>query len=221
VPVEAQPAARIALWDWPVRLCHWLFVLLIPLAWWTAEEHMFDWHLRIGILMLALLVFRIIWGFVGSSTARFANFLRGPAAASSYLRGQWPETLGHNPIGGWSAAALLTLMLVQVGLGLFATDEDGLASGPLNPWVSFEAGERIKDLHEANFNLLLAFIAVHVAAILFYAAVKRTNLVAPMITGWVAKPRSESMRAAPHRRAALAAVAALAFAYWIFLGAPT
>jgi cytochrome b len=218
---NAERSARTAIWDWPVRLCHWLFVLLIPLAWWTAEEHMFDWHLRIGILMLALLVFRIIWGFVGSSTARFANFLRGPSAALSYMRGQWPEKLGHNPIGGWSAGALLVLMVVQVGLGLFATDEDGLASGPLNAWVSFDTGEQIKDLHEANFNILLAFIALHVAAIIFYAVVKRTNLVLPMITGWMAKAGGESMRAAPRGHAALAAAAALAFAYWIFLGAPT
>ena len=213
--------SRVAIWDWPVRICHWLFVLLIPLAWWTAEEHMFDWHLRIGMLMLLLLVFRLIWGLIGSSTARFSNFLKGPGAVMSYLRGTWDKRVGHNPLGALSVVALLGAMLLQVGLGLFATDEDGLSSGPLNHHVGYEIGEKITDLHELNFNLLLAVIAVHVGAILFYTFVKRNRLVRPMVTGvGDAEAATEPMRRVRKWRAFLALFLAWAFAGWIFAGAP-
>jgi cytochrome b len=215
------PSARVAIWDWPVRICHWSFVLLIPLAWWTAEEHMFDWHLRIGIALLLLLLFRLIWGLVGSSTARFATFLRGPRAALAYVRGRPTGRIGHNPLGGWSVAALLAAMLLQVGLGLFATDDDGLQSGPLNHFVDYDTAERITDLHEANFNILLALIGLHIAAILFYAIVKRDDLVRPMVTGRGKAPAgAEPMRPASMIRFVIAAALACAFTWWVFLGAP-
>jgi len=215
------PSGRVAIWDWPVRICHWSFVLLIPLAWWTAEEHMFDWHLRIGLVLLLLLVFRLIWGLVGSSTARFATFLRGPRAALAYLRGQPTGRIGHNPLGGWSVAALLAVMLLQLGLGLFATDDDGLASGPLNHLVDYDTADRITDLHAANFNILLALIGLHLAAILFYALVKRDDLVRPMLTGRGKAPAgAEPMRPASIIRFFIAAACAFAFTWWIFLGAP-
>jgi cytochrome b len=215
------PSARVAIWDWPVRICHWLFVLLIPLAWWTAEKHMFDWHLRIGLTLLMLLVFRLIWGVIGSSTARFASFLRGPRAAFAYVRGRSVKRIGHNPLGGWSVAALLAAMLLQVGLGLFATDEDGLESGPLNHLVGYDRAERISDLHAANFNILLALIGLHLAAILFYAIVKRDDLVRPMVTGRGKGPAgAEPMRPASALRVVIAATCAFAFTWWIFEGAP-
>jgi cytochrome b len=214
-------SGRVAIWDWPVRICHWLFVLLIPLAWWTAEEHMFDWHLRIGIALLLLLVFRLIWGLVGSSTARFATFLRGPHDALAYVRGRPTGRIGHNPLGGWSVVALLAAMLLQLGLGLFATDDDGLDSGPLNHLVDYDTAERITDLHEANFNILLALIGLHVAAILFYAIVKRDDLVRPMVTGRGKAPAgAEPMRPASMIRFAIAAGVAFAFTWWVFEGAP-
>ncbi|MDT9600619.1 cytochrome b/b6 domain-containing protein [Sphingosinicella rhizophila] len=219
--MASAPANRIAIWDWPVRICHWLFVLLIPLAWWTAEEHMFDWHLRVGMLMLLLLVFRLIWGLIGSSTARFADFLKGPGSVLRYVRGGWPRRIGHNPLGGWSVAALLGVMMIQVGLGLFATDDDGLSYGPLNHFVSYETAEQITELHEANFNILLALIAVHIGAILFYALVKREGLVRPMLTGrGEAAASVEPMRRVGKWRALLALFLAWAFAGWIFAGAP-
>jgi cytochrome b len=217
----SDSSARVAIWDWPVRICHWLFVLLIPLAWWTAEEHMFDWHLLIGIALLLLLVFRLIWGLVGSSTARFATFLGGPRTAFAYVRGRSTKQIGHNPLGGWSVVALLAAMLVQVGLGLFATDDDGLESGPLNHLVDYDTAERITELHEATFNVLLALIGLHIAAILFYAIVKRDDLVRPMVTGRGKGPAgAEPMRPASLVRFAIAATLACAFTWWIFFGAP-
>lgn len=214
---------KVRIWDWSTRLVHWLFVLLIPAAWWTAEEHLFDWHRRIGYVLLALLIFRLIWGFIGSSTARFAAFLKGPGAALRYVRGldTDPRRIGHNPLGGWSVIAMLLLLVVQVGLGLFAIDVDGLESGPLTDLVSFETAREMAELHETVFNLLLAAIALHIGAILFYALVKRNNLVQPMLTGTgMAAPGTEPMRAASALRAIVTLIVAGAVAWWISRGAP-
>lgn len=212
----------VAIWDWPVRICHWLFVLLIPLAWWTAEEHMFEWHQRIGLALLTLLVFRLIWGLIGSSTARFTSFIHGPAAILRYVRGGAPNAIGHNPLGGLSVAALLLAMTVQVGLGLFATDDDGMESGPLNHLIGYEAAETVSELHELNFNIILGLVALHVGAILFYAVVKRSNLLAPMITGVGQAERDvEPMRPGAKHLLAAAIVVAFAFTWWVWQGAPT
>jgi cytochrome b len=224
MPDEASARGRRArVWDWPTRIAHWLFVLLIPLAWWTAEEDAFDWHRRIGYLLLALILFRLLWGFFGSSTARFANFLRGPIATWRYVRGsdRLPERVGHNPLGGWSVVALLAVMLLQVGLGLFAVDVDGLESGPLSDAIGFDAGRIAADLHELNFNLLLAFIGLHIVAILFYLFVRRRNLVGPMVTGSMASDeRIEEMAPAAWPRLLLTTLAAGAATWWISAGAP-
>ena len=223
--MAAQPETfapvRIAIWDWPVRIGHWLFVLLIPLAWWTAEEHIFDWHFRIGMLMLILLVFRLIWGFIGSSTALFSGFLAGPRTTIAYVRGRWNKRIGHNPLGGWSVMALLLALCVQVGLGLFASHDDGLDTGPLNHLVGYDMGEEIAELHEANFNIVLALIALHVGAILYYALVKRDEIVRPMVTGkGKAELGAEPMRPASAPRLVIALIAAIGFGWWIFAGAP-
>ena len=212
---------RIAVWDRPLRLIHWLFVILIPLAWWTAEEDHFEWHFRIGIVLLILLVFRLVWGFIGSSTARFANFMTGPRTALAYIHGHWRRRIGHNPLGGWSVAALLIAMSFQVGLGLFATDDDGLQSGPLNHLIGYETAEQVTELHEFNFNILLALIAVHIGAILFYAVMKREDLIRPMVTGMgTAEADTEPMKPAGIVRLIFAAAIALAVGWWIDAGAP-
>src|SRR5687768_2369014 len=117
-----QDPRRIRLWDLPVRLVHWAFVLLLPALWWTAEEGEIEWHRRLAYMMLALLLFRLLWGFFGSATARFSQFVKGPAGILSYLRDRpGPRVVGHNPLGGWSVLLLLGLLATQVALGLFAT----------------------------------------------------------------------------------------------------
>lgn len=219
----AARGASVKVWDRPIRLAHWLFVLLIPLAWWTAEDELFDWHRRIGYLLLDLLLFRLLWGLIGSSTARFASFVRGPVATWRYVRGgeSDPKRVGHNPLGGWSVITLLALMLAQVGLGLFAVDVDGLEAGPLSDAVSFDAGRTAAKLHELNFYLLLGFIALHVAAILFYTFIRRTNLIGPMITGSAEVDEGVGeMAPASRLRLALAVAAATAITSWISTGAP-
>ena len=212
---------RAKIWDLPTRLFHWLLVLLIAGAWWTAENDALDWHYRIGFAILTLLVFRLIWGLVGSSTARLASFVRGPGAIRAYLSGRAPPAIGHNPIGALSVLALLGFLLVHVTLGLLSSDEDGLAPAPLAHLVSYDVSEAAHDLHEDGFNLLLVLIGLHVAAILYYALVKRRNLVGPMLSGRGEVPAGmEPMRPVPAWRLAAALVVALAFAGWIWSGAP-
>ena len=118
------------MWDLPVRLFHWTLVALIAFSWWSVKNHHTDWHIWSGISILTLLIFRLLWGLVGSSTARFANFVRGPRQVLRYLRGDW-RGIGHTPLGALSVVALMLATAVQVGLGLFNEDDDGLYAGPL------------------------------------------------------------------------------------------
>jgi cytochrome b len=181
--VDGGGAERHAtIWDLPIRLFHWSLVLLIGAAWATQEQlNDNQRHALVGYLILTLLLFRIFWGVAGSETARFASFLSGPARIWAYLRGSGGVSVGHNPLGGWSVALMLALIAVQVGTGLFLSDDDFFA--PLSFYVSEDAAELLADVHELNFNLLLGAIALHVGAILFYALGKRRNLVGPMIRG--------------------------------------
>lgn len=174
---------RGPIWDLPLRLFHWALVLLIIGAWYTAENGLLDQHQAIGMVILILLIFRLIWGFVGGSTARFSQFFSSPARFAAYMkdRTSW-HAIGHNPLGSFSVFALLGAIAIQVGLGLFATDNDGLMEGPLAGLVSLNMSETLTDLHESWFNILLGLIGLHIAAILIYV-LKGKNLVGPMVTG--------------------------------------
>ncbi len=181
---------RIRIWDAPIRLVHWALVITIAISWWTAEQGELEFHRYSGYTLLGLLLFRIYWGFAGTTTARFANFVKGPRAILAYLRilpkrvhDHAPAVPGHNPLGALSVIALLALLLLQVGLGLFAVDVDGIESGPLSSLVSFSTGRACARLHDDVFNVLLVFIGLHIAAVLFYLLYKRDNLIRPMITG--------------------------------------
>jgi cytochrome b len=196
---------RVRIWDLPTRLFHWAIVLLVPALWWTEKIDRLDLHILLGEVMLGLVLFRLIWGAIGSSTARFAGFVRGPGAVLRYVRGK-AAAFGHNPIGGWSVVVMLLLLGTEVGLGLFVTDEDGLNSGPLSHLISYDGARTLAHRHETLFYILLAFIALHVAAILYYLIVKRDNLVGPMVTGRRAAPLGgEAMTGAPLWRFLLAA----------------
>jgi len=209
----------IRLWDLPVRLVHWSLVVLLPALWWTWKSGNLDLHQKLGFITLGLLVFRVLWGFVGSSTARFTHFVKGPRAIAAYLRRISPASVGHNPLGALSVLALLGLMIVEVGSGLFAQDVDGEEFGPLAQYVSYETTDWARDWHALTFNVILAAVAIHVLAILFYLLVKRDNLVGPMVTG--RKSFNEDIAApimAPLWRAVAAALVAGAIAWWIAKG---
>ena len=212
----------MAVWDLPTRLFHWLLVALIPFSWWSAENDRVDWHIWSGLAIMTLVLFRILWGLVGSSTARFANFIRGPAAVLGYVRDMkgW-RPIGHTPLGALSVVALLGLLLVQVGTGLFNADEDGLVEGPLAASVSFDTAEAAHDLHELTFDILLILIGLHIAAVLFYRLFLGKELVGPMVSGRAPlEPGVEPMRPGRGWVALACLIAALALTRWIIAGAP-
>lgn len=215
---------RIRIWDAPTRIIHWAFVLLIGFSWWTAENDALEWHRYSGYTLLGLLVFRLYWGLAGSSTARFAGFVKGPRTVWAYLKhlpAKEPmPTIGHNPLGGWSVLLLMAAMIAQVVLGLFAVDIDGIESGPLSHLVSFDAGRACAEVHENLFNVLLALIALHVAAILFYLLYKRQNLITPMIRGSseVELVEAPEIRFGSPLRLAIGLVAAALLAWYVARG---
>nr|MBO2490384.1 Ni/Fe-hydrogenase 1 b-type cytochrome subunit [Gammaproteobacteria bacterium] len=183
-----RTTTRVRTWDVPTRLAHWLMVAAIATSWWTAEINRLDYHRYSGYLLLGLLIFRVYWGLVGSSTARFNQFIKGPRAIVSYLRGNVVH-VGHNPLGALSVVALLLLLALQITLGLFAVDVDGLESGPLSHLVSFEAGRACAQWHDTVFDVFLWMIGLHVAAVLFHVIYKKQNLIGAMFHGWREYPQ--------------------------------
>ena len=176
-------------------------------------------HLAIGFAVLALLVFRLAWGFVGSETARFGQFLVRPSRVLLHLarfREPGPDTeVGHNPAGGWMVVAMLAILAVQVGAGLFAAarpNDPGHTVGPLAKYVGDHAAALARSVHNANFNLLVAAIGLHILAILAYALVKRHDLVRPMVTGTkrLAATTRQPRMASPLKAAGVAAAAGAA-----------
>jgi cytochrome b len=212
-----SPGIEVRVWDWPVRLTHWLLVGCLAVSWWSAEERAMDWHRYSGYALLGLLVFRIYWGFAGSSSARFSTFVRGPGSVVSYLRGSGEQhrDAGHNPLGGWSVAAMLTLMLSQVLIGLFVSDVDGIESGPLSHLVSFDISRTLAEIHEIVFNVILGMIALHIAAILFYLLAKRDNLIVAMLTGKRRMARMTAMTPVPAWRVIPGIALAVSVVWWI------
>jgi len=158
-------------------------VLFVAASWWTAETKRMDWHQYSGYALLAVVTFRLYWGFFGSSTARFSRFVQGPRTVLAYLKGQWTALPGHNPLGALSVVALLGLLFAQIVLGLFTVDVDGIESGPLSTYVSFDAGRVAADWHDGLFDVLIWLVVLHVAAVLFYLLYKKENLVAAMLHG--------------------------------------
>jgi cytochrome b len=209
-------ASTVRIWDLPVRLFHWSIVLLIPALWWTAENDRLDLHMLLGQILLGLLLFRLFWGLFGSSTARFASFVKGPGAVLRYLRGAW-SGVGHNPLGALSVILMLLAIGVQIGLGLFASDEDGIYAGPLSHRMpDLESAHELAERHETFFWVLVALIALHLVAVLYYLLFRRKNLVGPMITGrGPAGAAGEAMVTAPLWRFLVSAVLAAGLTFGI------
>jgi cytochrome b len=183
--VSSERALKV--WDLPTRALHWLLVASLGVCWWTGLNDQLEYHLYSGYVALWVVLMRLYWGLVGSSTARFVNFVRGPKAVLHYARTlhrrDTPHGHGHNALGAISVLAMLGLVLAVIVLGLFAVDVDGLYSGPLSSYVSFHDGRHLAHLHYKIFNVLLAIIGLHLLAVAFYYVHKRHNLVFPMISG--------------------------------------
>jgi cytochrome b len=176
----------VLVWDLPTRLFHWLTVVLVLAAHVTARLNWMELHARAGTALLALLLFRLAWGFLGSDTARFARFLTSPRAALHHLahlfRREPDAQIGHNPAGGWMVLLLLALLLAEVLTGI--VDNNDIAdAGPLTDLMPAPLADAISDLHTLLWDALLAAVALHLAAIATYAAIKGHHLLRPMLTG--------------------------------------
>jgi cytochrome b len=180
------PARPVRVWDLPTRLFHWLAVLLVALAYVSQRMNWMQLHVRAGETLLALVLFRLLWGCLGSDTARFTRFMATPAAAWRHLRHlprrEPDEQVGHNAAGGWMVLFLLALLLVETLSGLY--DYNDIADeGPLSEIVPAAVANAIAAIHEYGWDVLAAAVVLHVCAIAVYALLKGHNLLGPMVTG--------------------------------------
>jgi cytochrome b len=184
----------IRLWDLPTRAFHWLFAIAVLGAIITNLLDEIVWHSYCGYSALVLVIFRIIWGFVGPHHARFSSFVPSITQLKLFLKDQKSATLGHNPLGALSVMAMLLIVLVQASSGLFTDDEISF-QGPLAKYVSNNVVEWMTELHEANHLLVYGIVVLHLAAIFYYQKMKKQNILGPMIHGDKAMDASETIPA--------------------------
>ena len=211
---------KVRIWDLPTRIFHWVLAVLVVVCYLSGDNGRFDIHIPAGQALLVLVLARVLWGFAGSEPSRFRAFVRPLREIAAYVRtlgkrapGHHP---GHNPLGGLSVVAMLAVLLLQAGLGIFAVDVDGYNEGPLSFLVSYDAAREAADLHGDVVDILLILVGLHLAAILFYRVFKRERLVKPMVTGWASLPAGD--RPAPRLVSAWRALLVLAIAAAVILG---
>ncbi len=186
----AENVTREKIWDIGTRLFHWALVICVAAAWGLGKfgPDIMTLHFYFGYAVIALLIFRVVWGLVGPAPVRFASFLYGPGTTLRYLRtlgsrkpSYWP---GHNPLGALSVFVILAALIVQAGTGLFADPDDFINVGPLAGYLSSEGNRTATFIHNRAALLILVLVILHIVAIAYYKRVKGENLVTPMITGW-------------------------------------
>ena len=210
----------IRVWDLPTRLFHWLIVIFVFISFTTGliGGNWMSYHLKSGYIILALLIFRLIWGFWGGRYSRFVSFIRGPIAVIQYaktlVRKDSHRILGHNPMGGWSVLAMLAALFIQAGTGLFAND-DIATQGPLYGWVSKATSDWLTGIHIFNKGVILFLIVLHLSAVLFYLLIKHDNLIVSMITGL--RPWNEDAPSSVYKiwQAVLIAALSIMVVYWV------
>jgi cytochrome b len=218
------PLRNVRVWDLPTRLFHWTLALAVIGSVVTGQVggNAMVWHTRLGLVVMALLLFRLVWGFVGGYWSRFASFLYGPHSVMAYLRGDSGPSgrydIGHSPVGALSVFALLGLLVIQVATGLVADDEIA-TTGPLNRFVSSTTASAASGWHEeVGKTVLIVLVLAHVTAVLYYLWRKRRNLIAPMVRGDLALPEGTPASAdgVGQRVAALIVLGtAAALAWWV------
>ena len=190
--VTAAARSRVAVWDLPIRIVHWAIVALLVGLVITGKlgADWLEWHMRFGQAMLALVVFRVIWGFVGSRNARFSSFLYRPSEVIRYARSLFRTHelhATHNPLGGWMVVLLLVALLAQATMGLF-TNDDILWGGPFSERVTKDTSDAISSVHRRFWWVIVALSLVHIGAVLAYLALLKDNLIVPMVTGYKQLP---------------------------------
>jgi cytochrome b len=220
-PSTVDTTVTVAVWDWPVRVCHWSIVALVIVAVVTAKigGNAMVWHMRAGMAILALVLFRLLWGVAGTRHARFTSFVRGPGTvlryAKSMLTARHERYIGHNPLGGWWVVAMMLVLLAQVTSGLFAND-DIATDGPLVRLISKDRSDAITAIHHRNLWVLATLVTLHLAAIAYHLVAVRDNLVRAMITGVKQVPalRAGSEAEPTPTLRALVLLALAAFVVW-------
>ncbi|MDM7457269.1 MAG: cytochrome b/b6 domain-containing protein [Tepidimonas sp.] len=210
-PHDVRP---VRIWDLPTRLFHWLLALAIVGLLITANlgGNWMTWHQRLGYAVLALLLFRLIWGVVGGRWSQFRHFVRGPRRVWDYLRGrgQPDDDIGHSPLGALSVLAILGVLAVQVGTGLISDDEIAFA-GPLSRFVAADTAYAATAYHKGWGKLLvLGLTALHIAAIAYYRLRHGRALLPAMLHGDKPLPPHTPASADGWRQRALALVVAAA-----------
>lgn len=182
--VRNEPAVRVHVWDLPIRIFHWSLMVAVLIAVITGliGGSWMRVHAKAGLFIIWLIAFRLVWGFVGSTYARFLNFIPSLSKLKVYFAGQW-KGVGHNPLSAFAVFALLGLLSLQAATGLFSNDDIDF-TGPLHSLVDAALSKRLTGIHHLLSNFLLGMLALHVVTILFYAWFKKDNLIKPMVTGW-------------------------------------
>ena len=181
---------RHFVWDLPTRVFHWALLVLVGVSFTTGLMggfNIMDYHMLSGYGILSLVIFRILWGLIGNYHARFTSFVKGPKTTIAYARQllgkhQQPST-GHNPLGALSVLAILAVLLIQAGSGLFAND-DILLEGPLIHLVSDRTSSQLTSIHETVPWIIAGLVLLHLAALAYHIIARGENLLLPMLTGW-------------------------------------
>ena len=211
------------IWDLPLRLFHWLFAMAIVGAWYTSDQDndLIEYHMLLGYFILGLVIFRVVWGFIGTKHARFSSFIPSFSRLINYIKhfndSELKPSVGHNPLGSLMVVVMIALVLLQAISGLFMNDEI-FSSGPYYGSVSDEVDKVMSILHHNIFDYLIAAIVAHLLAIAFYYKVKKNNLVSPMITGKKSANQVSKADSISHSKLVLAIVLAIfvgAFIYWL------
>ncbi len=198
---EKSSLEETRVWDLPTRLFHWLLVLSVSAGWLIGNNLSFNniqWHLYLGYCTGGLIVFRIIWGFIGPPSARLSALFASPRSVILYLSSLSRRTPsgvpGHNPLGSWAVLAMLATLIVQVSTGLFSESDDFFTEGPLSSYASAGFIRFCNNIHEISSNVLAGLVLLHVAVLIFYLIWKRENLIRPMITGIKLVKRSTELQ---------------------------
>ncbi|WP_448564732.1 cytochrome b/b6 domain-containing protein [Thalassotalea ganghwensis] len=221
---------KILVWDIPVRLFHWLLMLSLFAAWYTSdgERGLIEWHLRIGYFILAIVIFRVLWGFIGTTYARFSQFVPNLQSIMRYVKGEKTFYVGHNPLGALMVFAMIVLVLSQAISGLFMTD-DIFTNGPYYDSASKDVQQLMAIIHHWSFDLIVVLSVIHIAAVLYYHIVKKEFLIKAMILGYKIinpenKDKDEHEINKGHSHLFLAIISAIAvagFVYWlVFINPP-
>ncbi|MDO6445225.1 cytochrome b/b6 domain-containing protein [Colwellia sp. 1_MG-2023] len=216
-------AKQQLIWDLPVRIFHWCFVGVLLALWYTSDQDngLIEVHIKLGYTALGLTIFRILWGFVGTTHAKFINFIPRPKQIKSYIQqlriGKVKNYIGHNPLGSLMVIFILFAVLVQATSGLFISD-DIFSAGPYNSVLTSELEKILKTVHSNGFNIIATLSAIHILAVLYYLIVKKQNLIKPMFTGKKSLNNDDAKHAIKHSKlfiALIVAIAVVCFVYWL------